>query len=195
MKSKIFLFLVLALFGLHGRAQVSVNNNSNEDTIPSSWKTYNNNNLGITFQYPESWSKYGEESNVINRTGVKIGIKINFIDTLSQTTLLIDFNLAPNGIELYNYAVSQYESSLGLYASGGKYIEVAGNKAIQAFTTMSIDGKGNIIHPTFRLIIVDFLDKRHTGLFELQFRTPLPDDDIEVAKFKQLLSTFKFTNL
>jgi hypothetical protein len=44
------------------------------------------------------------------------------------------------------------------------------------------------------VIVVDFLDKQKTGEIELQFKTPLTDDGLEVSKFDKLLTTFKFTN-
>lgn len=181
----------MALVGLKtsvSSASVIIQQN---EPIPSNWKTYINNKLGFTFQYPSTWSKYGEDANVSDRFGTTMVIEINFIDTASHTTFSIEYHLAPRGAEIYRYAVSQYESSQGLYAKDGKQIEVAGNKAIEAFTTITINGKGEAINPPLRLILVDFLDDKQTGEIRLQFKTPLPNDEIEVAKFKQLLSTFK----
>jgi len=164
------------------------------DTIPSNWKTYSNNMLPFTFQYPSNWTKNGKEANVIDLTGTLNEIDINFADTISQTYLSIEYHFAPKGAELYQYALSQYNSSQGLYANGGKLIEVAGNKAIEAFIALSKDGKGHALNPPSRLIIIVFPDKQQTGEIKLQFETPLLDDDIEVVKFNRLLTTFKFTN-
>lgn len=176
-------------------SQDTVNlHNAKMVTIPSDWKTYTNKQYVFTFQYPSTWSKYGEESNVVDRTGNIVAIEVNFIDSLTSTTLLVSYHLPPNGAELYRYAVSQYESSQGWYEKGSKLIEIAGNKAVEAFTVMSISGRGTAINPPLRLILIDFLDKQQTGAIQLQFKTPLPDNDIEIAKFQQLLSTIKFIN-
>lgn len=164
------------------------------DTILSNWKTYTNNQYGFTFQYPSTWSKFGDENNVADRMGNIVAIEVNFIDSLSNTTLLVSYHLPPNGVELYRYAVSQYESSQGWYVKGGKMIKIAGNKAVKVNTEMIVGGRGTKLNPPLRLILVDFLDKKQTGEIQLQFKTPLPDDDIEVAKFERLLSTFEFTN-
>ena len=164
-----------------------------KDRIPSDWKTYTNKQYGFTFQYPTTWSKYGEERNVGDRTGNIVAIEVNFIDSLTSTTLLVSYHLPPNGAELYHYAVSQYESSQGWYEKGGKLIEIDGKKAVEAFTEMRISGRGTALNPPLRLILVDLLDKQQKGAIQLQFKTPLPDDEIEVAKFERLLSTFKLT--
>jgi hypothetical protein len=166
--------------------------NSIKHTIPSDWKTYNSRKLGFTFQYPNTWSKYGEENNIVDRLGNIVAIEVNFIDSLTSSTLLVSYHLPPEGKELYQYAISQYKSSQGWYEKGGKLLEVAGNKAVEAYTKMSISGRGTALNPALRLILVDFLDRHQTGAIELQFKTPLPNDSIEVAKFEQLLSTFKF---
>lgn len=164
-----------------------------KDTLSTNWKTYNST-LGVTFQYPNTWSKYGEENNVVDRLGNIVAIEVNFIDSLTTTTLLVSHHLPPEGKELFRYAVSQYESSQGWYEKGGKLIEIAGNKAVEAFTIMSVSGRGTALNPPLRLILIDFLDKQQTGAIQLQFKTPLPDDNIEVAKFEKLLSTIEFTN-
>jgi hypothetical protein len=168
--------------------------NAIKDSIPSNWNTYTDNALGVYFKYPDTWTKYGEENNVINRSGNIAAVEVNFIDSLSNTTLLISYHLSPNGAELYKYAVSQYESSQGWYEKDGKLIEIDGSKAVVAFTEMRVSGRGTALNPPLRLILIDFLDKQQTGAIQLQFKTPFPDEEAEVAKFRLLLSTFKFTN-
>lgn len=161
--------------------------------VESGWKTYTNNQLGFTFQYPDSWIKEVKDAEVTSLKGMVTEIDLNFTDTLSHTTLFIAYHLAPNGAELYKYAVSQFESSQGWYAKGGKQIIVAGNKAIQADMTSTFDGRGNKLNPPLRSIIVDFPDMKQTGEIELQFKTPLSNEDNQVAMFNKLLSGFKFT--
>ena len=193
MKTKIILIMVFGLVGMSG-CKASNKLVKSNDSIPSSLKIYSNTALGLTFQYPSTWSKYGEDANVSDRNGNLMVIGINFIDTISHTTLLIEYHLAPKGTDFYQYAVSQFDSAQGWYAKDSKKIDVAGNKAIEAFTTITIDGRGKALNPSLRLILVDFLDKQQTGAFEIQFKTPLPESDIEVTKFNQLLSTIKFAN-
>lgn len=183
MKTKIILFLALALVGFNVQAQNPLQKNIDQ----SNWKTYTNNKLGFTFQHPSAWINKGKDIEVVNLSGTIKAIEINFTDTIFKTTLLVTYHLAPYGAELYRYAVSQYDST-----RCGKQIEVAGNNAIETITTISIDGKGHTLNPPLRLIVIYFLDKKQTGEIELQFKTPLSNHDIEVSKFKQLLSTFKF---
>jgi hypothetical protein len=186
MKIKIILLLTLTLAGLSGCGQVSVN--YKKDTVTSNWKIYTNDSLGFTFQYPNTWYKNGQDAKVINRYGTIAAVEISFIDTVSKTSILIAYHFAPMGAELYKYAVSQYDSSIS------KEIKVAGNNAIVAITKLNIDGRGKALNLPLKLIIVDFLDKKQTGEIELQFKTPLTDEDSEIAKFNQLLSSFKFIN-
>ncbi len=176
------------------QSNLSAQIRENSDTTLTNWKTCTNKKLGFTFQYPNTWVQNGKEADVIDLSGVVTVIEIDFNDTESHTTLSLQYHLAPNGPELYRYAVSQFDSSQGLYATGGKQIKVAGNTAIQANTIYTMDGKGNALNPPLSLILVDFLDKQQTGEIELQFNTPLPNYTIESAKFKQLLSTFTFSN-
>lgn len=168
--------------------------NTIEDTISANWKTYYNSRLGFTFQYPNTWSNLPEEVEVVDLYGNITAVEINFSDTIFKTSFLIGYHFAPNGAELFKYLISQFESANGLYKDGGKMIEVSGCEALEAFTTIDMNGKGNVLDPPFRLIVVDFLDKSKTGEIQLQFRVPLPNDDKEVAKFRRLLSSFKLNN-
>jgi len=163
-----------------------------KDTIPI-WKTYDNN-LGITFKYPKTWTNYGDESKILDRTGKVMTVIVNLIDTITQSTLLIKYHLAPYGEEVYKSALAKYNSSKDLYEKARKQLEINGNKAIEGTITMLVDGKDHKLTPPLRVIVVDFLDKQKTGEIELQFKTPLTDDGLEVSKFDKLLTTFKFTN-
>jgi len=195
MKTKIILLMTFYFVGMSGCKASNNQVKRNNDTIPSIMKTYSNTALGLTFQYPNTWSKYGEDANAINRNGEVMSINISFIDTISKSIFNLAYHLAPYGAELYKFAQDQFNSSQGWYAnSGAKQIEVAGNKAIESFNTMSSDIKGNIYDPPLRFVHIIFLDKLQTGEFDLQFNTPLPESDTEIAKFNQLLSSIKFTN-
>lgn len=156
-------------------------------------KTYTNHKLGFSFPYPANWFQNGKEEEAVNLSGAPTVVTVNFSDSLSPTTLSVEYHLAPKGAELYRYAVSQLAAMQGWYATGGKQTEVAGHKAIEANTILDKDGRGKPLNPPVRLIVVDFLDKQQTGGIEIQFRTPVPEE-AEVAKFRQLLSAFKFTD-
>lgn len=165
---------------------------NHNDSVPQTWKTYSDDRLGLTFKYPSSWVKQGKDAEAVNLSGVTTVIGVYFSDTISKTIFSIEYHLPPNGAELYRYTLSQYDSSRGWYAKDGKKIQVAGNEAIEANTILSVNGKGKKLNPPLRVIIVDFLDRNQTGEMELQFTTPLPQEEMEVDNFKRLLSTIKF---
>lgn len=165
-----------------------------KDTIPSNWKTYNNSALGVSFKYPKTWTKNGEESNSINRNGEVMSISVNLIDTISNSNFYLAYHIAPYGAEVYRLAEDDYNSSKNSNEGDTKQITVSGNIAIETFTTMSKDIKGNIYDPALKLIHIVFLDRQKTGGYNLNFRTPLPGSEKEIAKFNQLLSTLNFIN-
>lgn len=173
---------------------VVVEQTTDKDTIPADWKTYNNDHNGFTFQYPSTWTKNGEESNAINLKGEVMSINLSFIDITSQSIFNIAYHLAPYGAEVYKIAEDQYSSSKISNERETKLNTVAGNSAIESYTTMSKDIKGNIYDPALKLIHIVFLDKQKTGAFNLNFRTPEPGSEVEIEKLNKLLSTFKFTN-
>ena len=193
MKTKIILLLVLGVVWMSG-CKVSKNLAKNNDSIPSSLKTYSNPALGLTFQYPSTWSKYGEDANAINRNGEVMSINISLIDTISKSIFNLVYHLAPYGAEVYKLAEDKYNSSINSNESNTIQSIVAGNNAIESFTTMSMDLHGNIYDPALKLIHIVFLDKQKSGGFNLNFKTPVPGSEIEIAKFYQLLSTIKFIN-
>ena len=119
---------------------------------------------------------------------------ISFIDTISQSIFNMAYHLAPFGAEVYKLAEDQYNSSENSNERDTKQNTIAGNNAIETFTTMSKDIHGNIYDPALKLIHIVFLDKQKTGAFNVNFKTPAPASEVEFAKFNQLLSTFKFTN-
>lgn len=215
MKKKYYLLTVVAIgtfsfiayyFGCAEKLKVSHQQNkvettqgivteqtTNKNVAPLNWETYSNKRLGFSFQYPSTWIKNGKDAEVINLSGDTTAVEINFADNGSKTTLLIEYHFAPKGAELFQYAVSQFESSKSLHTSKSKEIKVSGNRAIETITILSKNGRGNKINPELKLIIVDFLDKQKAGEFQFQFKTPLPDNG-EIEKFNQVLSTFTFNN-
>jgi len=158
------------------------------------YNTYTNERLGITFQYPDTWTKYGEESNAINRKGETMAIHINFTDTISNSFLFIEYHLPPYGAELYEFSKAEFDS-IRKYNNDATEITVAGRNAIQVVSIMRNDIKGNVIDPPLKIVSVTFLDKKRTGEFELRFKTPLPIATVEIKKFEKILSTIKFTGL
>lgn len=155
-------------------------------------KTYSNSKLGFSFQYPSNWIENGNEEMAFNLSGQVTTVMINFHDVASSTTFSVEYHLAPKGAELYRYALSQFVAKQGWYAKDAKQIEVAGNKAVEAFMRIENNGKGNALNTPLQLIAVDFLDKAQTGEIQLQFKTSVTNTT-EVAKFNQLVEGFKFT--
>ncbi|MCB0432004.1 MAG: hypothetical protein KDD18_02845 [Mangrovimonas sp.] len=165
------------------------------DTIDEKWKVYTNAEYGFSFKYPKTWIKADKETKTINLSGKVIAIEINFKDQTDQTTLSVSYHLAPRGIELYKYSLSQFQSSQGWYSNGGRQIKVAGKDALEANFISSKNGKDYALNPSHRVIIVDFLDSTQTGGIELQFRTLVNDNEkIEIDKFNKTLTTFQLNN-
>jgi hypothetical protein len=211
---KINYFIVVGVIGIFilagyffGKAQTSkidstlveTKTTTNEQTtsdnsIPANWKTYTSERIPVTFKYPDTWTKQGEESNTINRKGEVMSISLYFIDSTTQSFFSLAFHVAPYGAEVYKIAEDEYNSSKSSNQRDAKQITVAGNNSYETFTTMSKDIKGNIYDPALKLIHIVFLDKQKTGGFNVNFRTPEPGSEKEIAKFNQLLSTFKFNN-
>jgi hypothetical protein len=165
-----------------------------KDPVLSNWKTYTNTKYGFTFQYPDTWTKNGEESNTINRKGEVMAISVNLIDTATQSVFSLIYSLPPYGPEVYKIEEDQYNSYKSSDEVDIKKNIIAGNDAVETFTTMSKDIHGNIYDPALKLIHIVFLDKQKTGAFNLNFRTPELGSEKEISKFNQLLPTFKFIN-
>ena len=190
MKTKFLLLLVsiiVCLYGCKTSKVPAVKNNA----IQTEWKIYSDTILGIGFQYPNTWSKNDQNVNVSDEFGNLILIELNFIDTLTGSTFLLSYHLAPKGAEFYKYNVSQFNSSKGWYEKNKKVTTIDGLQAYESIVILNIDGRGHTLNPIIKLILIDFLDKQQTGSFQMQFKTPLPDD-VEISKFNYLLSTFKF---
>ncbi len=186
----------------HTRASDNNTNNSNsvvvidssKNNVTSNWKTYYNEKYGFSFQYPDTWTKNGEESNAINLKGEIMSTSINFIDTVTQSVFSLEYSLPPNGYEVYKIEEEQYNTYKSSEELNIKKNIIAGNIAIESFATMSKDIKGNIYDPALKLIHTVFLDKQKTGAFNLNFRTPEPNSESEITEFKQIMSSFIFTN-
>lgn len=162
------------------------------DTIPSDWNTYANNELGISFQIPPTWIKYGNESNAINRNGEVVSISVNLIDTTTQSFFSLTYSLPPYGPEVYKIEEDQYNSYKSSSETDMKRNIIAGNNAIETFSVMRKDIKGKLYDPALRLVHIVFLDKQKTGAFNLNFRTPEPGSKKELAKFDLIISTIRF---
>lgn len=164
-----------------------------DDTIVVNWKKYTNIKLGFTFKYPSTWVHRFKDIEAVNLKGEISVIGITFSDTLTHTSVLIEYHLPPEGAKVYQYANSQFTSSQGWYATESRRIVVAGNNAIEGVSRISTDGKGTPVTPPLVLIIVDFLDKKKTGTIEIQFKTSLSGSEKERYNFRKVLSTFHFT--
>jgi hypothetical protein len=159
----------------------------------SDWKTYTNLQYGFTFQYPDSWIEDENINRVINLKGEITSISIVFKDPNTNSYFTVEYFFAPEGAELYNYAVSQYNSNQGFYQKDAKKLIVAGKEAIQGNLISTIDGKGNKLDKPLSTTVVEFLDKKQSGEIRIQFRVYF-GNNIEIKKFNKLLSTFSFMN-
>jgi len=189
MVTKIFLFFSLLLSLLFGCGKSPVPSLKENNPVLTNWKTYTNDSLGITFQYPPSWNEFGKLTLVSDRYGNIIMNEINFMDSISRATLVVKYHLAPKGSQFFQTKDNQFDTS-----KGDSYTEVAKMKAIENQSQFSTDGKGNPLKSPLKVINVTFLDLSKTGTIELQFKSPLNDSNTENIDFKQLLSTFKFIN-
>lgn len=163
-----------------------------KDTTLSNVKIYSDSQLPFTFEYPKSWTKFGKEMNSIDLSGTVMSRMVSFIDTVTNSTLFIEYHFSPNGKILYEKNLSDYNSSKGAFATGGNQINVAGGKAIKSVNSIFTDGKGNKLSEPLYFLQVVILDKSKTGEVDLQFKTPMKDYSNEVAKFNQVITTFKF---
>jgi len=174
------------------------------------WKTYTNTDCGYSFQYPDSWSQ-GNESNAINLQGTIMGRMIDFIDIPSQGIETHDGSnnqiYAPKdqmhidcytmGNAVYGDELTRYNNSSDIFSQTKKTINVGGQTAIvgEMRNTANISSgehSGHTLIPTHS-IYVFFLHKDQTRALYFKFNTPLGgNDNVEIAKFNQLLSTFKF---
>ncbi len=159
---------------------------------PVTWIAYTNKRLGFTFQHPAGWYQNGADADVINLSGAKTEVDINFTDTVSKTSLLIAYHLEPEGARLYEYVAEQYHSSQGRFAIGGTQLQVAGKNAFESVTTLTMDGKRHKLNPPLKLVLVDLPDYAQTGAIEFQFKTPAINEQKEINLFHQVLSGFKF---
>lgn len=166
---------------------------SKKDTIPVTWKSYHHKQLRLSFRYPDTWKIFGTESNVTDRNGQVMGISINLIDTVSNSTFHLEYHLPPYGRELYMF-IKQQSDSLMKCGKDIRYIEVAGMNAIESATVMKSDIKGNQYDPPLTLVNIDFLNRSNDGSYSISFRTLVTKQNPERLKFNQLLSTIKFTN-
>ncbi|MBS1684472.1 MAG: hypothetical protein JSS76_06950 [Bacteroidetes bacterium] len=160
--------------------------------VPSGWKTYVNSKYGYSFEYPDSWAYSGVDAESVDLQGRIIVIQSTFVDTVSNTKLEVSYHLSPWGIEYYKSVTARYDSGRDWYAHDRRQLQIAGNNALEAITTIDIGASGIKLNPPLSLTVVDVLDKKQVGEIEMQLVTPQPNSKIEGAKFEQLLNTFKF---
>ena len=153
-----FIYLMISFFVFlnAGYSQQKVQRNA----VSEKWDSYSNTRYGFTFQYPVSWVKNNQDVEAADRYGKVILLEINFTDTFSKTNLSVTYHLQPRGSELFMYQLSQFNSSKGLYQKGKKQMIIASSKAIEGYTDINRDGKGNKLNTALRVIVVDILDKK-----------------------------------
>ncbi len=164
-----------------------------EPSEQENWETYENNEYGFKFNYPKNWRVDGEMIKVINLKGELISVEIDFRDAKSNLTFTVEYFFSPKGAELFQYALSQYNSSKSLSEKYYRQIEVAGSMAIEFKTVASIDGKGHNLNESLKTIIVEFLDSKQMGEIKLKFIGPCAKKN-EVENFYKLVESFQFIN-
>jgi hypothetical protein len=181
---------------------------TNSNIFTTNWKTFVQTKHGFSFQYPDTWSQWGNESEAICdlHTGATCTTLVDFMDTASQGVefydannneigapkdkLRVEYHFDSKGTTLYQYALSQYGSKPEIYSY--RKIEVAGRTAIVTDNdTGNVDSKGRSTIPK-HITMVSFLDKNNVGEFQFVFTTPKTNKDTEVPNFEKLLTTFKF---
>ncbi len=154
----------------------------------TNWQDYSSNQLGITFKYPSTWIRSGEELNTLNLKGETMSILLNMVDTVTNSVFSLEYHLPPYGAELYKNYHKEFNSS----SASKKTIEVAGVEALETYFNMSSDIKGNIFNPPFKVIQIVFLNKQQIGEYHVRFQTTVPNENNEVAKFKKVISSLEF---
>lgn len=165
-----------------------------KDSIPENWKTYSDDKMGISFQHPGSWVKQGKDAEIMNLSGTIIKKGIYFSDSSNQTRVSIEYSLDSNAVKIYEYAESQFISSQKSALNNSRKFLVDGSEAIEISKEFKVNGKGKTLSPPMRILIVDFMDKNKKGEIQIQFQTPLSNEQEEENNFKKLLSSFKFIN-
>ncbi len=98
---------------------------------------------------------------------------------------------------VYNDALTRYNNSSDIFAQSKKTITVGGQTAIvgdmkNTATVSSGEHAGHTVIPSRRMYVF-FMHKDQTRSLYFEFDTPLNGSDAtEIAKFEQLLKTFKF---
>ncbi len=163
------------------------------DSIPT-LKTFSENKLPFTFNFPKTWIIQDNLVEVVDRFNNLAVLRAYILDSLTGSSLTVEYHLPPNGVDDYEYLLSQFNALQGWYANGAKQIKVAGKDALKANNLLTKNGKGYAINPPLRVIIVALLDNHQTGEIQLQFQTPSTDKEKEeTEKFNRLLTSFKFS--
>jgi len=206
-----YMYQGLSTFGTQSQCLAGISTQQQVDT--TNWKTYTNTGCGYSFQYPDSWSQWGNESNAINLQGGIMSRIVDFMDTASQGIERVDgsnnqiaaakdhmhVECYTMGTSVYNDELSRYNNSSDVFAQNKKTITVAGQTAIigEMKNTATVSGgahPGRTVIPSHN-IYVFFMHKDQTHALYFEFDTPLGNGDVaEIANFEQLLKTFNFTN-
>ena len=197
--------------------QTSQSNTNSGQTNPqistANWQNYTNTQHGFSFLYPNTWSQWGNSSEVVCNihTGATCMFQVDFMDTVSQGIertdgnnnqiaaakdhLHVEDHYDSSGVQLYNDELSDYNNSKSIFAQNKSMITVAGQTELvgEVKDTSTINQEhGTTMIPT-DYMYVWLLNSAHTGSVYLEFDTPLGTNDAtEIANFEQLLQTFQF---
>lgn len=177
----------------------------------ANWKTYTNTGCAYSFRYPDTWSQSGSESNAINLQGTIMSRMIDFIDTASigiethdgsnneiyKPKDFMHVECYTMGSAVYSDELSRYNNSSDIFSQTKKTITVDGQTAIvgEMKNTATVSGgehAGRTVIPSHDMYVF-FMHNDGTHSLYFKFSTPLGNGDAaEIAKFEQLLKTFKF---
>lgn len=155
---------------------------------------YTNDTFNYTFQLPKDWSKYGVSNDVIDRNGEVLANEIRFHDSSGKGSLLLVKRTNQAGVNRFKTKLSEFKSSEGFYEKEKKKFLIDGVVAISSNRIIEKNGKGHVLNPKERIIIVDFLNETANMSIEFQFRSPILKNNKEVDMLNEILSTFEFIN-
>lgn len=168
---------------------------NNTESEKDDWKKYTNKQIGFLFQYPPNWKQNGDAINAVGIDGIIKSVEIYFIDTTTNSNMLVKYHPNPGGTSLFDYKIAQYESSKGIYKTEKKNLIIDGYKAIYGSEIRNRNGKGQLIDPSEKIIVIDFLCDELGGKMEFQFRIALNKTQITLEKqFNQIINSFQITN-
>lgn len=180
----------------------SVVTNTNVSTVE--WKTYTNDTIGLTFQYPDTFGDpaFSEAVGDAGTTGKEFVIRFSKNENFLLGGAMNDYIASRGGWFLDTHGYSQ---------QGGKYYYLFSNKPdttylVDPLDTLTVDGHDMILVDQYLSSFSgegsSHIDGVLGALVNFSSASPYPGmavwnkktSDISRTEFEQILSTFQFTN-